>query len=281
MIRELIVGCVFGVALCASLQGCGGAGSKKFSAETDMVSLHYDHAADKDDGQSAAADRTMLQSIFGVEWIRTHVVAVSGAYGKNSGWFNPDSDAVMNAVWNDCGGWLAGNADRDQVVAELTRRWTATLKNDGEVWVKEGGQSDITAAVVKRIGKQSPDLDTAKRIHVVQHSQWNEDQTTDAALAYTKDQTHYIKIRDANAYLNIEGGDPAFVRAATEHPVFGTMWEAAFAYYNPEERLDFSDTGELMYILGLGEMNIEEFRQRFFSDKYSKTHSKPKAGDSK
>jgi hypothetical protein len=100
----------------------------------------------------------------------------------------------------------------------------------------------------------------------VQHSNWNENQTNNAALAYAKKHTHYIRIRDANAYLNIKGGDDAFVKAASEHPVFSAAWKAAFAYYNPKERLDFSDTGELMHIVGLGEMGVEEFRKRFLGD---------------
>ena len=97
----------------------------------------------------------------------------------------------------------------------------------------------------------------------MQHSNWNENETTDTALAYTQKHTHYIKIKDANAYLNTKGGNDAFVKAATEHPVFGNIWKAAFAYYNPKERLDFSDTGALMHILGLGELDFNDFRKRY------------------
>ncbi len=269
------------VVMCAALQASEEAGMKKFAPKKDLLSLHYDHAPDKDDGQSAAADRTILQSMFGTDWIKTHVVAVSGAYGENARTFNVKSDLVMDAAWNDCGGWLAGHTKRKRVVAKLASRWSGVLKAGGDVWVKEGGQSDITADVVRRMKNQSPDLDIAKRIHVVQHAKWNEDQTTDAALAYTKKHTHYIKIRDANAYLNIKGGDDAFVKAAIEHPVFGTIWKAAFVYYNPKERLDFSDTGELMHILGLGEIGIEDFKKRFLSDKDTRTPNKPDPGDGK
>jgi len=272
--KKLIPGCVLLVAMCASLRASEEAGMKQFSWETDLLSLHYDHAPDKDDGQSAAADRTILESLFGAEWIREHVVAVSGAYGKNAKSFNVKSDAVMNAAWNDCGGWLEGNTKRDEVVAELTQRWGKVLKEGADVWVKEGGQSDITVDVVKLIRRQFPDLNTTKRIHVVQHSNWNEKQTTDAALAYTKEHTHYIKIRDANAYLNIKGGNDVFEKTAKQHPAFGSVWKAAFTYYNPKQRLDFSDTGELMHILGLGEIGIDEFRKRFLMNEQGKTPNK-------
>lgn len=234
-----------------------------FRPENDLISLHYDHAPDKDDGQSAAADRTILQSLYGANWIRAHVVPVSGAHGKNGPDFNPASDAVMDAVWNDCGGWIAAHGNRDRAVNELADRWAATLRAGGDVWVKEGGQSDVTAATIVRVKVLLPEVDTTRRIHAVQHADWNEQQTGDVALAYTKQHTDYIRIRDANAYLNVRGGDEAFVKAALAHPVYGPWWKAAFAYYPPRERLDFSDTGELMRILGLGELSIDGFRTRF------------------
>lgn len=229
----------------------------------DLLSLHYDHAPDQDDGHSAAADRTLLESLHGRDWIVRHVVAVSGAYGKNARGFNPGSDAVMDVAWNDCGGWLSGHTNRAGTVAEMVRRWSATLAAGGAVWVKEGGQSDLTSAAVQAIRAAMPELDTTTRILVVQHSDWNEKQTTPAALAYARTNTCYIKIRDANAYLNQYGLNKEFVQAATAHPVFGPVWRAAFAYYDSNRRLDFSDTGELMRILGLGEIGINAFRERF------------------
>ena len=234
-----------------------------FNPKKDLLSLHYDHAPDKDDGDSAAADRTILQSLYGKDWLKKHVVAVSGTYGKNAANFNPDSDKVMDAVWNDCGGWIAAHNSQENAIDEMTKRWSKTLKAGGDVWIKEGGQSDLTAAVVKLIQKQMPKIDTTKRIHTVQHSDWNESQTADDALAYTKKNTHYIRITDANRYLNVRGGNDAFVKAATENPTFSDIWKAAFVYYNPEERIDFSDTGELMKILELGELNLNQFRERF------------------
>jgi len=113
------------------------------------------------------------------------------------------------------------------------------------------------------IRAEHPDIETTRRIIVVQHSNWNENQTTDEDLAYIKQRTRYVRIKDANRYLNDKGGDDAFEQAALAHPTFGESWKAAFEYYNPDHRLDFSDTGELMHILGLGELNIDEFRENF------------------
>lgn len=254
-------------AACALAQPHDAERGRAFDPEKDLLSLHYDHAPDKDDGQSAAADRTILQSAFGKDWIKEHVVAVSGAYGENADRFNPKSDRVMDVTWNGLGGWLAAHDDWDRAVDKLVARWRKTLAAGGDVWVKEGGQSDITTAALKRIRQEAPDVDTTSRVHVVQHSDWNEDQTTDAALDYAKANAHYIRIRDANAYLNIRGGDEAFERAATSHPEFADTWKAAFEYYDPDERLDFSDTGELLHILGLGELGVDKFRQRFLSER--------------
>jgi len=252
-----------------------------FNPKGDLLSLHYDHAPDKDDGHSAAADKTILESMFGTNWIKTHVVAVSGTYGKNAKSFNTKSDAVMDATWNDCGGWLPAHTNREAAVATLIQRWGMVLKRGGDVWVKEGGQSDITASTVKAILKEFPDIDASKRIHVVQHSSWNEKQTTNADLVYVKERTHYVRIRDANAYLNINGGNNAFETAAIRHPAFGPVWKAAFAYYNPKHRLDFSDTGEVMYILNLGELGIDDFRKRFLDTSSKETPNKPDVGKDK
>jgi uncharacterized membrane protein len=255
-----------------SYRGCGrwlgadapGQGPRSaFDPDADLLALHYDHAPDRDDGQSAVADRVMLETELGAAWIARNALAVSGAYGENAADFDAGSDAVMDAVFGDVGGWLAAHGDRAAALDRMTDRWLGTLRAGGDVWVKEGGQSDLTAEVVARVQEALPDADTRSRIHVVQHSDWNEDMTTDAALAFVREYTDYVRIRDANAYLNLEGGDRAFEAAALAHDRFGAMWAAAFAYYPPAERLDFSDTGELMHILGVDEMGIDAFRARY------------------
>jgi hypothetical protein len=207
----------------------------------------------------------ILETELGADWIAAHVVAVSGTYGENASTFDSGSDAVMDAAWNDAGGWLAAHEEPEAIRRALAARWLENLRGGGDVWVKEGGQSDATADVVRTIREQAPDIATVERIHVVQHSDWNEEQTADADLAYTREHTDYIRIRDANAYLNIEGGNRAFEAAAAGDPVYGPVWQAAFAYYDPGERLDFSDTGELMHILGLGELGIDVVRMRYLA----------------
>lgn len=234
-----------------------------FDATTDLISLHYDHAPDRDDGHSAAADRTLLEVLYGACWLKRHVIAVSGAHGWLGFTFQTDSDAVMEAAWGDRGGWLDAHRDRARAVTELAARWKHALERGGDVWVKEGGSSDLTADVVRRLRSELPDLDTKRRIHVVQHGNFNEWLTWLRAMRYTRKETDFRRLPNANAYLNVAGGDDVFESAATSHAIFGPAWSAAFEYYDPGRRLDFSDTGELLHIVGLGEVGIQEFGERF------------------
>jgi len=47
------------------------------------------------------------------------------------------------------------------------------------------------------------------------------------------------------------------------HPQYGKYRKAVFDYYPPSERLDFSDTGELLFILNYGELPVAAFQERF------------------
>ncbi len=248
-------------------------GADTFDATTDLVSLHYDHAPDRDDGHSAAADRTLLEVLYGACWLERHAVAVSGTHGWLGFTFRTDSDAVMEAAWGDRGGWLRAHRNREGAAADLAARWRRTLAAGGDVWVKEGGSSDLTAVAVARVRAELPSVDTRQRIHVVQHGDWNEWLTWLRAMRFTRRETDFRRIPNANAYLNVAGGDPGFESAATSHAIFGPVWSAAFAYYDPRRRLDFSDTGELLHILGLGEMGIHEFGERFLRSEVEQPES--------
>ena len=208
-------------------------------------------------------DRTLLEVLYGARWLRRHVVAVSGAYGWAGFTFQTDSDAVMDAAWADRGGWISAHRDRQRAVSDLATRWKRVLAAGGDVWVKDGGSSDLTASIVRRIRAELPGVDTKKRVHVVQHSGVNEWLTWLRALRYTRNETDYRRIGNGNAYLKVVGGDDVFESAAASHAIFGPVWSVAFEYYDPRRRLDFSDTGALLNILGLGEVGIREFGDRF------------------
>ncbi len=219
----------------------------QFVQDRDLISLHYDHAPDRDDGHATVSALEVVTA----RGITPHVV--SGAYGTgNSSRYQPASEAVMRATWGS--NWLDAHANRQAAVNATTNRWLNTLLNGGDIWVAEGGQSDFTSDVVRRIRNTNPDINTRSRIHVIQHSIWNEQQSNQADLNYSRNNTDYKKIADgngANATANLNQRSASFVRMARASQ-FGSAWNAAFNYLNPNNKLDFSDTVELLYILGIG-----------------------------
>ena len=140
------------------------------------------------------------------------------------------------------------------------------------MWIAEGGQSDLSADVVRELLGRMPDLDTRRRIHLVQHSNWNEDKALDGDLRYVKATTDYIRIPDGNsggngtADLNDPSYDGPFIATALAGPN-GAGWRAAFDYYSPQRaRLDFSDTVELLEILDVGTDQVDDIED--FADTF-------------
>lgn len=241
--------------------------AQKFNPSKDIIALHYDHAPDLDDGHSATADRVILQTIFGEKWLNKHLIIVSGTYGLNAKTFIESSDKLMNIVWE--GMWISAHHEWDASIQKAASAWVKTIKKGGLVWIKEGGQSDFTAGVIKQIKKKYPKINTKESIVCVQHSNWNEDQTTHELLTYTKENTNYIRIEDANEYCVIRRNDLAiadFVESALSNPIYKKYWEASFIYFpaiGTKGYIDYSDTGELMHILGLGKMDVESFKNTY------------------
>ncbi len=255
-----------------------------FNLYQDLVSLHFDHCADHDDGLATVADRTIAGRM-GLSLSRVHVV--SGTCGTQPYSFQEDSAAVMDAAWG-VDGWLFAGIHRTLdlntwrlAVIQTAQVWRDTIEAGGDVWIAEGGQSDFSADVVRELRGIYDRSLTQNRIHLVQHSDWNENYTTsnsldsdgdgepDGDLEYVRSNTHYIRIADGNhpdngtADLNIPAGQSTatvadFVGLAVNHPYYGTMWNAAFDYMDPvSEKLDFSDTVELLHILGIDTSQVE------------------------
>lgn len=216
-----------------------------FDPSMDLLSLHYDHAPDRDDGHAAVAGR-QVTTFYGIE---PHVV--SGAYGTNRDGYQQEAEAVMRAAWGSS--WVDAHGDWSSAVDATVQRWRQTLSAGGEVWVAEGGQSDFTADVVRELLRRDPGLDTTAVIHVVQHSEWNERKASPGVLRYVRSVTAYEKIDDGNEKnrtADLHQRSDSFVRHATSGTL-GDAWRAAFAYLPPTDKLDFSDTVELLHILGV------------------------------
>ena len=193
---------------------------------------------------------------------------VGGAYGEgNASSYNPDSEDVMDATWGNA--WVNADANRGAALDATVDAWREVLDSDGRVFVAEGGQSDFTADVVREIQDQVPGFD-ARRVVVVQHNtSFNERETNPDDLEFLMDEATYVNIDDgnfANDTADLRQNSDAFVDAALNGD-FADAWEEAFDYRSSNS-LDFSDTVELLDIVGVGLNEVSdptEFAERFIS----------------
>ncbi len=233
-----------------------------FEIEQDLIALHYDHAPDRDDGHAAASALAV------VDVLNLQVTVVGGAYGMwNADRYVPESEAVMDAVWGS--GWSDAHNYYELALQNSLSRWLETLDAGGEIWVAEGGQADFTADLLREIRSLRADVDTRSKIHIVQHSDWNEVHANQSDLNYVRNHTDYILIEDGN-FLNstadLNQKSEEFVDRALSSR-YSSAWVSAFDYLSPDEKLDFSDTVELLYIVGIDISQIDSpdsFADLFF-----------------
>ena len=236
--------------------------SGSFDRSNDLIALHFDHAPDPDDGHAAAA-AFVVQDQLGLA-----VQVVGGTHGVYSAdRYVQASEGLMVSIWGQ--NWLNAHSNRNSSVAQSAVRWAGTLAAGGDVWIAEGGPSDFTAAVVRRIQQQYPEFNTRNRIHLIQHSKWNDDHALREDLDFVRNNTRYVMIEDGNepnSTADLREFRQSFVDRARASQ-YRSTWNAAFAYLSPYEKLDFSDTVELLYILGIGTSqisNADDFADVFF-----------------
>lgn len=262
--------------VCSAFQSQPPALPGRFEVESDLLLAQFDSKTDVDDIHSIAAVATMLAD---PRLSEVNYHAVAGAYGIQEGLYVPANELFENAFGAH---WSDAHADFDQALREVTALVTETLDAGGDVWVAEAGQSDFTAALIRRVKDASPQVDTEERIHVVQHSGWNEDQATPEELDYVKANAFYHKIADGNAADN---GTPIFRtseaadwRSYVRTPELARVWEQALEiantyngtdgrYTNPDIAdggMDFSDVVEVCWIFGFEDLaDAEAFFQAF------------------
>ncbi|MDB3936452.1 hypothetical protein N9383_07050 [Granulosicoccus sp.] len=126
----------------------------------DLVALHYDNCPDRDDGHAVVAGRAVIDTV-GVN----NIIVVNGTCGSDiRNRYRPDSEAVLIATYGD--EWLDGFNELTESVNASADRWAATLANRDDVWVQEGGPSDFTGMVLRRLGEVYPSVDR-ELVHVV------------------------------------------------------------------------------------------------------------------
>ncbi|WP_340113925.1 hypothetical protein [Maribellus mangrovi] len=248
---------------------------KEFNTEKDILLAQFDCKTDVDDLHSVAAFITLMSH---PDFSDVNYYAVAGAYGVQEGLYVPPN-ALFQLAFGDR--WSDAHQYPDLAVKEVKAIIKPTLLNCGDVWIAEAGQSDFSARLIKAMQNDLPDIDTKKHIHIVQHSNWNEDVTSEEALKYVKQNADYKKIPDGNEVGN---GTPGFRtpdytdwKKQLKDPKLKEIWSVAIELankyngkdgrYNNEAvesgGLDFSDISETCYILGI--QDIKDSKQ-FFKD---------------
>ena len=248
----------------------------RFDKTRDLYLPQFDSKTDVDDIHSIAAVGTMLSD---PRFSDVNFHAVAGAYGTQTGEYVPATE-LFNMSFGDH--WSDAHNDYKTALKELTGIVVETLNNGGDIWIAEAGQSDFSADVVRQVKLNSPAIDTRARIHIVQHSDWNEESAAPANLAYVKSNTDYHKIADGNARGNGTPGlktdsDAEWARP-TANVKTGSFWSEARAIsnkYNGEDGrylneaikaggMDFSDTSESCWIFGFHDIfDVSQFFDEF------------------
>jgi hypothetical protein len=246
--------------------------STRFNKHSDIILAHYDCKTDADDIHSAAALATLFLSN---AYVSVEYHTVIGTYGIQDGEYI-NVPQYFEDLFPD--NFSDAHNDFDNALTTASSKASRILENDGDVWIAEGGQSDFSYHIVKLLEKQYSKSLLRQRIHIIQHSEWNEKNTTQPFLEYLKTNIDYISIPDGNIQGN---GSPGFNSAKYEdivesinHQKVKEIWVKSIKtakvyngqgnrYLNPtmkDNGLDFSDFSEICYILSLEELdNIDQY----------------------
>ncbi|MBD0778931.1 hypothetical protein HPE56_14110 [Maribacter sp. ANRC-HE7] len=250
--------------------------SKDFNIKKDLLLVQLDCKTDVDDLHTAAALATLVADS---DFSKLKYHAVAGTYGIQEGLYVPPNDLMQLSFGNN---WTDAHKNRDLAVQKVKDIVKKILRRKGDVWIAEAGQSDFTAELVKAIQQDLPKINTLQRIHVVQHSDWNEKSTSPKDLDFVKKNTDYWKIPDGNAVGN---GTPGFRDADYTNwkdnvgnpklkEIWGLSTDLSNQYNGKDGRynnhavsaggLDFSDLSEVCSILGIGDIkDVGEFFDRY------------------
>ncbi|RNC90019.1 MAG: hypothetical protein ED555_11320 [Allomuricauda sp.] len=239
----------------------------QFNTEKDLLLAQFDCKTDVDDLHTVAALATLMRT---EAYQDIAYFAVAGAYGVQEGLYVPPNALFELAFPNR---WADAHHHQKDAINTVLKKVLAILDTGGAVWVAEAGQSDFSARWIAALAKLKPNVNLKERIHVVQHSNWNEEVTDQKLLAYVKATVNYHKIPDGNAVGNGTPGFRSDAPIAWEDYLAGdasrlAIWQKAVALgnqYNGKEGrylnasiaaggLDFSDLSETCYILDLSHL---------------------------
>lgn len=249
--------------------------TQKFNIEKDLLLVQYDCKTDVDDLHSVAAFVTLLSH---PKFSKIKYHAVAGTYGIQEGLYVPPNDLFQLAFGKK---WSDAHENLKKAVEQVKTIVKSTLAKQGDIWIAEAGQSDFTAELIKAIRSDLPGTDLLNRIHVIQHSDWNEKTTSPDKLQFVKENARYEKIPDGNTVGNGTPGfrSPDFTnwKQKLRNTKLVKIWQLAIDIgnrYNGKEGrynneaitaggLDFSDLSEVCWILGIAHIKDTE---EFFND---------------
>lgn len=246
-----------------------------FDKTKDLLLLNFDLKTDVDDVHTIAA----LDLILKAEAFKNlNYFAVSGTYGVQGGLYVP-ANSLFDLVFKD--NWTDAHLQRKKALDDTTQKVKQVIASGGRVWVAEAGQSDFTQAVLQHLA-QADKAPTKEQFIVVQHSTWNENETSKDALAFVKAHTTYIKVPDGNA---AENGTPGFNNTSysvkkleADNLPSSQVWKTANAissqyngvngrYQNDSIHYggtDFSDLVEVTWLLGITDVDtVDQFFTKF------------------
>ena len=243
----------------------GGSGNGTYR-RGDLIALHHDNFPDPDDFQAMVANRLVLDST-GADFLM-----VSGTIGHARDRTLGPADALsarlfpgrLNAKPRNL--WRTGNYDRSAVLSAASA-WSQVLSGGRTVHVAEGGAGDFTALVLGELQRQG--VGGLKRVRVVQHSAANERNTRADRLAFTRRVATYVSIGDGNvpnATPDFNRRDASVEARARNASLYAAEWRTALDAIETARRMDFSDTVELLYILGIPTSAARDVRA--FADRY-------------
>ena len=232
----------------------------------DLYLPQFDSKTDVDDLHSIAAVATLVRD---PRFSSVDYHAVAGAYGIQEGLYVPSPELFERSFGDN---WSDAHNNREQALAHVVGLVAVTLGKGGHVWVTEAGQSDFTAHWLARIQERFPEINTKERIHVVQHSDWNESVTDPRKLEFVKANAQYNKIADGNAEGNSTPGfnSPSghlweeVLAAGKTSEIWRIARDLANQYNGSEGRylnesiaaggMDFSDTAESCWVFGFADL---------------------------
>jgi hypothetical protein len=170
--------------------------SPLFDRTKDILIAQFDSKPDADDIQTQAALGCILSHIDNKD---VNYYAVAGAYGIQTGKFIDSRSLFAMAFGAENVKWTDANVDLVNSVTRIKDKVKPILLAGGKVWVQEAGQSNVTADWIAALLNDgvSPTI-IKNNVMIVQHSQWNEDQTAASDFSYIKSKATYIAIDNGN-----------------------------------------------------------------------------------